>query len=166
MGRGWGRGWDPIIFNNIECHIKGKTCAALHNYVVYEIRSGTKRHIGMHDFYQFNYWNLNLRECEEGGRAEPPHSGGIFFSFLAWMVFVKAIIDAGKKLRMWLMSLLPQARGWRYPRLECKEGSFGSGWSLQTNCRFSLTSVVSSFLSAENSPLMRIQLILKGLKVN
>lgn len=43
---------------------------------------------------------LILRESEEGGRAETPHSGGIFFSFLAWMVFVKAIIDAGRTLRL------------------------------------------------------------------
>lgn len=48
-------GGNSIIFNNKECHFKGKTSAALHNCVAYEIRSGTMRHIGMHDFYQFNY---------------------------------------------------------------------------------------------------------------
>lgn len=56
----------PIIFNNKECHIKGRTSTALQKCVAYEIRPGTMRHAGMHDFYQFNYWNLNLRQRQGG----------------------------------------------------------------------------------------------------
>lgn len=54
---GGAEGGDGIqLFSIIQnAHIKGRSGAALHNSMASEIRSGTKRHIGMHDFYQFNY---------------------------------------------------------------------------------------------------------------
>lgn len=93
-------GGDPIIFNNKECHIKGKTSAALHNCGLYEIRFGTKRHIGMHDFYQFNYWNLNLRQCEGEGmeRGDSTQRRLLSFFLCVWIALVKAISNAGQKL--------------------------------------------------------------------
>lgn len=71
---------NPIIFNNKECHIKGRTSTSLDNCVAKEIRSGTMRHVGMHDFYQFNYWNLNLRQRGSGvGKRDFTQWGASFF---------------------------------------------------------------------------------------
>lgn len=116
------KGGDPIIFNNKECHIKGRTSAALCNCVEYEIRSGTMRHIGMHDFYQFNYWNLNLREREgEEDRAETPHSGS-FILLSGWGLWKRSSMQDENSVRMWPTSPLPQAHGRRRPNWRLKEG--------------------------------------------
>lgn len=146
----------PIIFNNKECHIKGRTSTALQKCVAYEIRPGTMRHAGMHDFYQFNYWNLNLRQRQ--GAETPPLS-------FERKGFVKAIIDAGPKLGQNVAHVSSPSGSWmETPCLKIERGSFGDGWCPQTYCRISLTSVVSLFLIEENSPSMGLGVILKGAK--
>lgn len=68
---------------------------------------------------------------------------------------------------MWPTSPLPRARGLEaIPRPESEEGSSDVGRCRQTNRSFSLTSLVSLFLTEENSPLKGLEVILKGLNVN
>lgn len=86
---------------------------------------------------------------------------------------VLELIIAGHKLRTWPVPLLPPAGGRRTaaarppppPHLESEAGSL-SGGSPQTDGTISLTSLVSSLLTAENGALMGILLILTGLDVN
>lgn len=170
IGGRWRKGWrwrreNPIIFNNKECYIKGRTFTAFHFCVATEIRSGTMRHIGVHDFYQFNYWNLNLKWWGRGRRKDLRlHTAG------AAVFFRRPNLWKWSSMRDWKLSQnvahvsAPPGSQTESHRLEIKGGSFGNGWCLHTNCEISLTSLVSLLLIEENGPLMGIQLILEGVK--
>lgn len=83
------------------------------------------------------------------------------------MGFVKVIADARRKLGQNVAHVsTPRGSETETPRLEIEGGSFRDDQCLQTNCRISLTSLVSLFLIEENGPLMGLQVIFKGLNVN
>lgn len=88
-------GGDPITFSNKECHIKGRTCAAFCCCLVYEIRSGTMKHIGMTFINLITELLICRRERERRRGAETSHWGRLHS--LEWMGFVKAVNGAGRR---------------------------------------------------------------------
>lgn len=146
----------PIIFNNKECHIKGRTSTALQKCVAYEIRPEPWGMLACMTFI-----NL-ITEILIWGRGRGAETPPLSFERKG---FVKAIIDAGPKLGQNVAHVSSPSGSWmETPCLEIERGSFGDGWWTQTYCRISLTSVVSLFLIEENSPSMGLGVILKGAK--
>lgn len=139
---------NPIIFHNKECHIKGRTSTVLQNSVAKEIRSGTMRRIGLHDFYQFNYRNLNLRQRGRGGELIDSTCGGPLSSEHVQLLKVigSARLEHGQRVA--LISApsggrtVTSSRDWR--------GSFAADWYSHTKCAISLTSMVPLILVEEN----------------
>lgn len=117
---------NPIIFNNKERHIKGRTSTVLQNWVAKEIRSGTMRRTGMHDFYQFNYRNLNLRQRGRGGELSDSTCGGLLSSEHVQLLKVIGRAGPERGRRVALISAPPggrtvtSSRDWR--------GSFAVDW--------------------------------------
>lgn len=131
------RSENPIIFNNKGCYIKGRTSTAFHFCVATEIRSGTMRHIDVHDFYQFNYWNLNSRQWGRGWRKDLRlHTAGAAFFLADWICESDHRCGTESSVRMRHTSQLPKAPKQIHLVWRLKEGHLATADARRPTARF------------------------------